>query len=92
MHPALAFMSRPGRILAMIHVGALPGTPRSRGSMAEVVERAAAEAAVYRDAGVDALLVENMHDVPYLNRAVGPEITAAMTVAEIGRASCRERV
>jgi hypothetical protein len=28
---------------------------------------------------VDAILLENMHDVPYLNRAVGPEIVAAMT-------------
>ena len=30
-------------------------------------------------AGVDAILLENMHDVPYLNRRVGPEIVAAMT-------------
>ena len=81
MHPALDFLNRPGQILAMIHVGALPGTPQYAGSLAAILERAAAEAAVYRDAGVDALLVENMHDVPYLNRAVGPEITAAMTVA-----------
>ena len=80
MHPALSFLSRPGRILAMIHVGALPGTPRSAEPLAAIRDRAAAEAAVYRAAGVDALLVENMHDVPYLNRAVGPEITAAMTV------------
>ena len=26
----------------------------------------------------DGVLVENMHDVPYLNRRVGPETTAAM--------------
>ena len=24
-------------------------------------------------------MLENMHDVPYLNRQVGPEIVAAMT-------------
>ena len=29
----------------------------------------------------DSILIENMHDLPYLNRTVGPEITAAMTVA-----------
>ncbi len=43
---------------------ALPARRGAAGRWREVVERAAAEAAVYRDAGVDALLVENMHDVP----------------------------
>ena len=28
----------------------------------------------------DAILVENMHDIPYLNRQVGPEIVASMSV------------
>lgn len=28
----------------------------------------------------DAIMIENMHDLPYLNRHVGPEITAAMSV------------
>ena len=41
------------------------------------------DAAVLQLAGVDGLIIENMHDVPYLNREVGPEITAAMSV--IGR-------
>ena len=27
----------------------------------------------------DGLLVENMHDIPYMNRKTGPEITASMT-------------
>jgi membrane complex biogenesis BtpA family protein len=34
----------------------------------------------YKDGGVDALLVENMHDVPYLRGHVEPETTAAMAV------------
>lgn len=28
----------------------------------------------------DAIMVENMHDIPYLNRQVGPEIVASMSV------------
>lgn len=64
----------------MVHVGALPGTPRCSESVGAIEGRAVAEALVYREAGVDAVLVENMHDAPYINRAVGPEITAAMTV------------
>ena len=67
-------------IIGMIHVGALPGTPRHGGDVAALVAQAEEEARIYRDEGVDAILVENMHDVPYLNRKVGPEITAAMTL------------
>lgn len=66
-------------IVAMIHVGALPGTPRAADSLRDVIRRAVNEARIYIDAGVDALLIENMHDLPYLNGDVGPEIVAAMT-------------
>lgn len=69
----------PKAIIAMIHVPALPGTPRSELSMAAIVEHCAGEAKIYADLGVDALLIENMHDVPYLRGKVGPEITAGMT-------------
>lgn len=67
-------------VVGMIHVGALPGTPRYAGSMSTIVDRAVREAETYERAGLDAIAVENMHDVPYLRGAVGPEITAAMTV------------
>ena len=66
-------------VIAMIHVGALPGTPASRSSVREIVQQAVAEARLYRDGGVHAIGIENMHDVPYLRGSVGPEITAAMT-------------
>lgn len=66
-------------IVAMIHVDALPGTPRYQGSMGAIVDKAVHEARIYEQAGIDAIAIENMHDVPYLRGAVGPEITAAMT-------------
>lgn len=66
-------------LIAMIHVGALPGTPRSAKSIAELARAAVAEAKLLAGAGVDAIILENMHDLPYLNRRVGPEIVAAMT-------------
>ena len=65
----------------MIHLAALPGTPHSALLPRQIADQAVAEARIYRDAGVDVLLIENMHDRPYLNRKVGPEITAAMTLA-----------
>jgi membrane complex biogenesis BtpA family protein len=66
-------------LVGMIHVPALPGAPRHESSMADILAAVADEAEVYADAGVDGVILENMHDVPYLRGAVGPEITAAMT-------------
>lgn len=63
----------------MVHVGALPGTPRGAKSIPELAAAAVNEARLYARAGVDAILLENMHDAPYLNGRVGPEIVAAMT-------------
>lgn len=67
-------------VVGMIHVGALPGTPGQRQSLDELVAVACEEARLYREAGLDCLMLENMHDVPYLRGGVGPEIVAAMTV------------
>ena len=41
------------------------------------------EARIYRECGVDGVIIENMHDVPYLRGEVGPEIVAAMTAIGI---------
>lgn len=68
-------------MIGMIHVAALPGTPRAALSPTAIVERAVAEARLLADAGFDALLLENMHDTPYLKRQVGPEIVAVMAAA-----------
>ncbi|HNB72588.1 MAG TPA: BtpA/SgcQ family protein, partial [Acidobacteriota bacterium] len=67
-------------VIAMIHVGALPGTPASHQSVDELAREALREAQVLCDLGFDGLMIENMHDTPYLKGTVGPEIVAAMTV------------
>jgi membrane complex biogenesis BtpA family protein len=67
-------------IIGVIHVGALPGTPASALTVEALTELAVREAALYRDGGVDGLMVENMHDVPYLRGSVGPEVVAAMSI------------
>lgn len=71
---------RNGVIIAMIHVDALPATPKNSKNINEIVEKAILEAEIYKKAGVDALMIENMHDVPYLKEKVGPEIISAMTI------------
>ena len=67
-------------IIAMIHIDALPGTPKYKGDIISIINKAKSEALLYKDAGVDILMIENMHDVPYLNRTAGPEITAIMSI------------
>ncbi|XP_054025900.1 uncharacterized protein F13E9.13, mitochondrial isoform X1 [Dryobates pubescens] len=66
-------------VVGVVHVGALPGTPRSSLPMTQIIDQACQEAETYKDAGVDGLIVENMHDLPY-TVCPGPEVTAAMTV------------
>ncbi len=81
------FGSRPKTVIGMIHVRALPGTPRHAGGMAPIVDQALAEAEIYRAGGIHALMVENMHDLPYVQHP-GPEIATAMAVVarEVKRA------
>jgi len=63
----------------MVHVGALPGTPRNTMKMSAIISEALRETLILTEGGVDAIMIENMHDRPYLNRNAGPEIVAAMT-------------
>lgn len=70
-------------LIGMIHAGALPGTPRADTPIRNLVDRAVEEARTLRDAGFRSLLLENMHDRPYLYGTVGPEITAAMTALAV---------
>ena len=68
----------------MIHLEALPGTPASHRSMRQIETMALNDAKIYRKAGVHGIMIENMHDTPYLRGKVGPEIVAVM--ATIARA------
>jgi membrane complex biogenesis BtpA family protein len=67
-------------VVGVIHVAALPGTPAGGERVSAIIERAKEEASIYRAGGVDGLMIENMHDVPYLRGRAGPEIVAAMAV------------
>lgn len=70
-------------LIAMIHIEALPGTPAYQGDLNAIIQQATVEAQLLTSLGVDALMIENMHDTPYLNRHIGPEITSAMTAAAL---------
>lgn len=68
-------------IIGMIHLQALPGTPKNNKHPIDIIEIALKEAHIYKNNGIKALILENMHDVPYLNKQVGPEITTTMALA-----------
>src|SRR5262245_37486893 len=77
-----------GPIIGMVHLGALPGSPRWSGRMGDVLSAALADAHAWATAGADALLVENHGDVPFTPERVDAASVAAMAVAvaEIRRA------
>jgi membrane complex biogenesis BtpA family protein len=67
-------------IIGMIHVDPLPGTPNYRKSVKKIISRAVSQAIIYKDSGIHAVSIENMHDAPYLNRQVGHEISTLMSI------------
>ena len=67
------------KMVGMVHVRALPGTPQHSLSLPQIIEKAVAEADCLLKHGFDALLIENMHDTPYLMHKVGPGALFART-------------
>jgi hypothetical protein len=67
-------------VIGMIHLKALPGTPNFNGSIPEIIDAAMNEAETYKNANIDALAIENMHDVPYIKNDVGHEISSIMSI------------
>ena len=67
-------------LIAMIHIGAGPGTYRYAGDRKKIINEAVDEAKLYKSAGIRTVMIENMHDVPYLNRDVGHEISTLMGI------------
>ena len=61
-----ALFSSKHPIIGMIHLMPLPEAPNYQGNIDAVYERAMREAAALQSAGVDALIVENLGDEPYL--------------------------
>src|SRR6516164_4501587 len=67
-------------VIGAVHVPPLPGSADFAGNMEGILAQTLIDALTYKEEGVDALIVENMHDVPYLKGYVEPETVAAMSV------------
>lgn len=72
-------------IIGTVHLLPLPGAPRYEGgSMKEIRSRAVSDALAYVKGGVDALIVENEGDIPFLKPGeVGSETVAGLTAAAL---------
>ena len=64
-------------LVGMVHLKPLPGSPGWAGSMEAVMDAALRDAEALLMGGCDAVLVENMGDLPYLKGRVYPETVAA---------------
>jgi hypothetical protein len=71
---------RPRAVVGMVHLEPLPGSPRGRSAVREVLELAVRDAGSLQDGGADAALVENFGDAPFAKR-LGPEAIAALALA-----------
>jgi membrane complex biogenesis BtpA family protein len=67
------------RLIGVIHLPALPGSPRSTLPLQVCIERALDDARALQAGGVDAVLVENFNDVPFRAERVDTHTVAAMT-------------
>jgi len=67
-------------VIGMVHVKALPGTPKNTLEPAKIIDEALQEAVLYKRAGIDSIMIENMHDVPYLKGKVGHEVSTIMAM------------
>lgn len=71
----------PRRVIGMLHLEPLPGSPGWRGDLAAVIAAAVRDARTLRQEGVRALMLENFHDVPFHPDDVPPVTVAALTAA-----------
>src|SRR5919109_4293481 len=69
----------PKFLAAMIAVLPLPGSPLYDGDDQTVIDQAFADLEVYKEAGVDSILFENDHDLPYIQPPLDEKGIALMT-------------
>jgi uncharacterized protein len=76
--------ARNARLIGMVHLLPLPGSPRWNlhgGGMEPVLAQAQADALALVQGGMEGVIVENFGDIPFLPGRVSPETCAAMTMA-----------
>lgn len=71
-------------VIGMVHLKALPGSPRYCGSLEEIYDFALRDAEALAEGGADAIQIENQFDTPYrLGSEIGAETVAFLTAAAV---------
>ena len=73
-------MTQRKTIVGVIHLLPLPGTPCSRHTFQQVLERAKLDAKALKEGGVHMAILENFGDAPFVRGSVEPHIVSMMTV------------
>ena len=68
-----------GRIIGVLHVPALPGSPRNQLTFDNIVDWVLKDADALARGGVDAFMLENFGDAPFYPHRVPPHTVAFMT-------------
>ncbi len=76
------------KLIGMVHLPALPGSPGSVLSLDDIFGHAMRDAQTLTAAGFGGIIVENFGDAPFTSGAIAPETVAAMAV--IIREICKE--
>ncbi len=69
------------KVIGVVHLLPLPGSPQFGGSIGAVVERGLQDCRAYHDGEVSSLIIENFGDAPFTAGKVDPVTVAAMTLA-----------
>lgn len=75
-------------LIGMVHLPPLPGSPASELPLERICDEALRDARTLRDAGFEAIVVENFGDSPFRATTADPHTVAAMTI--VARAIRRE--
>ena len=71
------------RLIGMVHLAPLPGSPGFGGDLDAVIATAVADARVLASAGFDGLMIENFGDAPFFADDAPKETIASLTAAVI---------
>ena len=70
---------KPATLTGVIHLPALPGSPKNALAMSEILERTVLDARALEEAGFDLAMIENFGDAPFFAGSVPAVTIAAMT-------------
>jgi hypothetical protein len=75
-------------IIGVVHLLPLPGSPHFAGNLDAIIERSIEEVQIFKQGGVNGIIIENFHDVPFSNSEITKAqlgvMASAITLARRG--------